>query len=70
MRMWSAIRRGAGVGPVAIGGSAANLTLSCARAGEGSIRRARSTSDLRTRHVRPARTAARRPVLIHDRTVA
>jgi len=39
-------------------------------AGEASVSRARSTSDRRTRHVRPARTAARRPELIHTRTVA
>src|SRR5436305_10647455 len=39
-------------------------------AGEASDMMARSTSERRTRQVRPARTAARRPVLIHTRTVA
>src|SRR5205085_520792 len=39
-------------------------------AGEASAISARSTSERRTRHSRPARTAARRSVLIHLRSVA
>ena len=62
--MWSAICRGAagredsvGASPLEAEGEASWRTY----AGEASDRSARSTSERRTRHVRPARTAARRP---------
>ena len=66
--MWSAICRGAGVGPDARMGSRASCPS--AYAGEASDISVRSTSDRRTRHSRPTRTARSRPVLIQMRTVA
>ena len=66
--MWSAICRGAGVGPDARLGSRASCPW--AYAGDASDISVRSTSDRRTRHSRPTRTARSRPVLIQIRTVA
>ena len=66
--MWSAICRGAGVGPDARLGSRASCPS--AYAGDASDISVRSTSDRRTRHSRPTRTARSRPVLIQMRTVA
>ena len=66
--MWSAICRGAGVGPDARIGSRASRPS--AYAGDASDISVRSTSDRRTRHSRPTRTARSRPVLIQMRTVA
>jgi hypothetical protein len=71
--MWSAICRGAGVRGNAAGASLeeADEEASWRRyAGEALDSSARSTSERRTRQVRPARTAARRPDLTHARTVA
>ena len=69
--MWSAICRGAAVREASacaeLGGDGG---FRRAYAGEASDRSARSTSERRIRHVRPARTAARRPDLTHARTVA
>ena len=66
--MWSAICRGAGIGPDARLGSRASCPS--AYAGDASDISVRSTSDRRTRHSRPTRTARSRPALIQIRTVA
>ena len=71
VRMWSAIWRGAGVGAKGDAGASVEDELDSATyPGDGSSSRARSRSDRRTRQVRPARTAASRPLLTQDRTVA
>ena len=65
--IWSAIRRGAGLGAAA--GSGWPVELTCGRAGDAWAPSARSSSERRTRKPLPARTARRRSVLIHARTV-
>jgi hypothetical protein len=68
--MWSAIRRGAGVRDDTLSRSRGNSPSCSPYAGDASDISARSTSDRRTRHSRPTRTARRRPPLIQARTVA
>ena len=68
--MWSAICRGAGGGEAKVSGSRAESASWRRYAGEASDISARSTSDRRTLQVRPTRTAAKRPLLTHARTVA
>jgi hypothetical protein len=71
VRMWSAICLGAAVGANnGAGGFEDDAAASDTNPGEASSSRARSRSDRRTRHVRPTRTAAKRPLLTQDRTVA
>ena len=66
--MWSARCRGAAVR--ADGRSSSREAKCSVYAGEASDMTARSTSERRTLHSRPTRTARRRPVLIQMRTVA
>src|SRR5581483_6735323 len=68
--MWLAICRGAGVRDDPLSRSREESASCSTYAGEASDISARSTSERRTRHSRPTRTARRRPSLIHTRTVA
>ena len=68
--MWSAICRGAGTRAGAYSPSRGELECPWVYAGDASSISARSTSDRRTLHSRPTRTARSRPFLIQIRTVA